>query len=373
MVSGSDFRVALRYSPHFIFICCLLITVFTLASSNVMFSTRWPSILWPQTLILFAAVGLVATAIAVVSAIFRLKLEALFAFLAIGLIVLFCGPAATAVVLYFLVSAACLARLMFILFGAVEEAPFNLQIVVGWAAFAVLFTVLAPVRMHYAAVHTAILAIPIVIVAAIPALRDAIWLSVRNWFYLSAERGAPQLYYVVGLIVCTVVLSFHLAEVALPERYFDALVMHLYVPSYMAGHHAWSYDVKNYSFAYMPMAVDFLYANMFLLQGEQAVRLLNFAALLFVCIATFQIAARCCSRAAAIWTVALFVSIPVALIEFDFGFCREYTCIVYCIRRACGRLITVSRIAAEPCDRHGRACGGSNVETSWRRRCRYHR
>jgi hypothetical protein len=315
MVSRKDFDVALRYSPHFVFVCCVFITAFVLTRSDVLFSTWWLPILWPQTLILFAAVGLAATAIAVVSALFRLKLEALFAFLAIGLIVLFCGPAATAVVLYFLISAACLARLMFLPFGVAEGIPFNLQIVVGWGAFAVLFTVLAPVRMHFAAVHTVILATPIVIVAAIPTLRDAIWLRVRNWFCLSAEARAPEPYYAIGFIVCTVILSFHLAEVALPERYFDAMVTHLYVPSYMAGHHAWPYDVQHYFFAYMVMAVDFLYTDMFLLQGEQAVRLLNFVALLFTCIAIFQIAVRRCSRTTAIWTVALFVSIPVALIE----------------------------------------------------------
>ena len=304
-----------RCSPQFVFVCCLFITAFVLARSNVLFSTHWSPTLWPQALVLFTVVGLVATAIAFVSTLLRLKLEILFVYFAIVMIVMFCGPAATAVVMYFLISAACLARLMLLPFGVAEDIPFNLQIVVGWAAFAVLFTVLAPVRMHFAAVHTVILAIPIVIVAVIPALRDAIRLLVRDWFCLTAEGRASEPFYAIGIIVCTVVLSFHLAEVALPERYFDAMVTHLYVPSYMAGNHAWPYDVKHYSFAYMVMAVDFLYADMFLLQGEQAVRLLNFVALLFTCIAIFQIAVRCCSRTAAIWTVALFVSIPVALIE----------------------------------------------------------
>src|SRR5665213_2341943 len=159
MVFGIDFRSTLRYSPHFVFICCLLITAFVLARSNVLLSTGWPSLLWHQTLILFAAVGLFGTAIAVVSALFRLRLEVLFSFQAIVLIVLFCGPAATAVVLYFLISAACLARLLFLPFGVAEEVPFNLHIVVGWAAFGIVFTILAPVRMHFAAVHTVILAI----------------------------------------------------------------------------------------------------------------------------------------------------------------------------------------------------------------------
>jgi len=246
---------------------------------------------------------------------FRLRLEVLLTLMATTMIALFCGPAPTAIVLFFLVSAVCLATLLFLPFGGIEVVPFNLRMVTGWAIFGIIFTVLASVRIHTAAVHTFMLAIPILFVAAIPTLRDAIWSRTREMFCLSAGEDTPGLLYAAGFVVCTMVLSFHLALVALPERYYDALVGHLYVSSFIAGHRAWSYDVNNYAFAHLMMAVDFLYANMFLLQGEQAVRLLNFVALLFTCIAIFQIAARTCSRTAAIWTVALFVFMPLTLIE----------------------------------------------------------
>lgn len=306
---------ALRQTPRLIFVCCVLITAFALARTDVLFTVRWSPILWRQALILFTAVGLVTAAIAIASMAFRLRFEMMLALLATTMITLFCGPASIAIVLFFLASAACLATLLFLPFGGVEDVPFNLRIVVGWAAFGIIFTVLASVRINTTAVHILMLAIPILVVAAIPTLRDAIWSRIREMFCLSAGGNAPEPLYAAGFVICIVVLSFHLALVALPERYFDAMAVHLYVPSYMAGHHAWSYDVNNYAFAYMVMAVDFLYANMFLLQGEQAARLLNFVALLFTCIAIFQIAARSCSRTAAIWTVALFVSMPLTLIE----------------------------------------------------------
>jgi hypothetical protein len=235
--------------------------------------------------------------------------------MALTTIALFCGPASTAVVLFFLVSAACLTTLLFFPFGGIEDIPFNLRIVIGWAAFGIIFTILASVRVNTAAVHTFMLAMPILFVGAIPIARNAVWTRVREMLCISAGGSTPGPLYAAGLVICIVVLSFHLALVALPERYYDALASHLYVSSYIASHQAWSYNVNNYAFAYLMMAVDFLYANMFLLQGEQAARLLNFVALLFTCIAIFQITARSCSRTAAIWTVALFVSMPLTLIE----------------------------------------------------------
>jgi hypothetical protein len=308
-------ETALRQTPRLMFVCCVLITAFALVRTDVLFTVRWSPTLWPQALVLFTVVGLVTAAIAKASIAFRLRFEMMLALLATAMITLFCGPAPIAIVLFFLSSAACLATLLFVPFGGVEGVPFNLRIVIGWAVFGIIFTVLASVRINTTAVHTIMLAIPILVVASIPTLRDAIWSRIREMFCLSANGYTPEPLYAAGFVTCAVVLSFHLALVALPERYYDAMAAHLYVSSYIAGHHAWSYDVNNYAFAHLMMAVDFLYANMFLLQGEQAARLLNFVALLFTCIAIFQIAARSCSRTAAIWTVALFVSMPLTLIE----------------------------------------------------------
>jgi hypothetical protein len=306
---------AFRHAPPLVFVCCVLITALILVRSDILFTVPWSPILWSQALKLFAVVGFVAAVTAIAAMFFRLRLELLLALMATAMIALFCGPAPTAIVLFFLLSAACLATLLLYPFGGIEATPFNLRIVVGWAIFGIIFTLLASLRIHTAAVHTMMLGMPILFAVAIPAIRDVIWLQVREMFRLSDGVGAPGFLYTAGFVVCIVILSFHLALVALPERYFDALVTHLYIPSFIEGHQAWNYDINNYAFANLVMAVDFLYANMFLLQGEQAVRLLNFVALLFTCIAIFQIAARTCSRTAAIWTVALFVSLPLTLIE----------------------------------------------------------
>jgi 4-amino-4-deoxy-L-arabinose transferase-like glycosyltransferase len=128
-----------------------------------------------------------------------------------------------------------------------------------------------------------------------------------------AER--PSTTYMAGLVACIIILSLHLAMVALPDRYYDALASHLYIASYVSAHRAWGFDAANYAFAYTPIGADMLYALMFLLQGETAARLLNFSAFLFTGAAVFQVANKNGSREAAIWTVVLFVSIPMMLIE----------------------------------------------------------
>jgi hypothetical protein len=309
--SSKTIVAAFRHSSLLVFVCCVLVTAIVLVRTNVL-TSGWSPILEFQTLILFSAVGSVA---AVTVMFLRLKQELLLSLIAIVMIALFCGPAPTAIVLFFLSSAACLASVLFIPFGGSEAIPFNLRIVVGWGLFAIIFTLLASIKIHTTAIHILMLAIPILAAIAIPIIRETIWSRARELFRPSTGATAPGLLYATGLVVCIVVLSFHLALVALPERNYDALAMHLYVPSFVAGHRAWNFDINNYVFAYWPMAVDFLYTNVFLLQGEQAARLLNFVALILTCFAVFQIAVRTCSRTAAIWAVVLFVSMPLTLTE----------------------------------------------------------
>ena len=244
----------LRQIQFLIFVCCVLITAFVLARSNIILTEGWSQILWPQTLILFTTVGFIAALAAIASILFRLKLEVLLALMAVNTMVLFCGPAPTAIVAFFLLSAACLASLLFFPFGGIEDVPFNLRVVVGWAAFGIIFTILASVRINTTAVHTFMLAIPILVVAAIPTSRGPIWSRIREMSCLSSGGYTPEPLYAAGFVVCIVVLSFHLALVALPERYYDAMAVHLYVPSYIAGHYAWNYDVTNYAFTHQPTA-----------------------------------------------------------------------------------------------------------------------
>lgn len=109
--------------------------------------------------------------------------------------------------------------------------------VAGWALFAILFAFLAPIPVNTTATH-ADPCRPMILALALAPVR----LELRTRLAALAKPNVqPQgVAYRAGLVCCIVVMSFHLAMVALPERYFDAMAMHLYIPSYISAHRAWS-------------------------------------------------------------------------------------------------------------------------------------
>ena len=62
-----------------------------------------------------------------------------------------------------------------------------------------------------------------------------------------------------------------------PEVSSDGLSVHLALTDYVAQHHYWPFDVKNVTWAAMPMGGDWAYTIANMLGGETAARLLNFA------------------------------------------------------------------------------------------------
>ena len=93
------------------------------------------------------------------------------------------------------------------------------------------------------------------------------------------------------------------------------MVFHLYLPSYVSANGTWHYDATLQAFAFIPNAVDWIYSHLFLLSGEPAARLYNFAALMLLGAMIYRLTADIASRATAVWTATLFISIPLAFIE----------------------------------------------------------
>ena len=132
------------------------------------------------------------------------------------------------------------------------------------------------------------------------------------------RRGAapPRSYLEdLALAVMIGILGLHLLFVLQPERYWDALVMHLYVPSYVLGHGRWAFDVDDLAFAHMPMTVDFLYTWAFALGGEDAVRLYNFGALVLIAGLIVSWIRSTTANVSAMVGALMFISTPLAFIE----------------------------------------------------------
>jgi hypothetical protein len=100
------------------------------------------------------------------------------------------------------------------------------------------------------------------------------------WGRLLQAPAEPFAYWANALLGFCLLAHFLIA--LKPEVGFDALAMHLYIPGYVAAQHYWPFDTNQVIWALMPMAGDWGYTITYMLGGEFAARLLNFAVMLLV-------------------------------------------------------------------------------------------
>jgi 4-amino-4-deoxy-L-arabinose transferase-like glycosyltransferase len=95
-----------------------------------------------------------------------------------------------------------------------------------------------------------------------------------------------------------------------PEASADGLSMHLAVPANIAAHHILTFHPGRFLWAVMPMGADFSFAIVYLLGGEMAARLLNFAILLVLLGLLYTALRRFVSPAVAVLLLALLATTP---------------------------------------------------------------
>ena len=207
------------------------------------------------------------------------------------------GPLAFLAVVFFLLSAWSLGRL-------VGRIPHLLAILLGMAIYIFLMPFVARAPVNYARVYALVLALPIVANRArvrreLPAiLRLPAALELRSW----GER--------LGFAAFLFVLATHWFAMLKPEASADGLSMHLAVPANIAANHAMTFDPGRFLWAVMPMGADFSYSIVYLLGGEMAARLLNFALLLVLLGLLHAAVRRWVSPGVAWLLVTLFATTP---------------------------------------------------------------
>jgi len=293
----------------------LAVVIWGFAHSDVLNSQPWTPLMIEQA----KSIGL-ATMCAVAFAGFvelrwRIRLEfSLAVACAIGLGLAY-GAIPLVVVSAFLLSATALGTLFSARLRGTDALPLIFATSFGVAIYSIVFTLLGSVPINTFALHVTLLAAPLAVLGALPQARRELFVRIRG---LSEAIRSPEIrswIEWVGLIAFLFVALLHGLLAALPERYWDAMVMHLYIPSYTAANGRWSYDASLYAWAYMPAAVDWLYTHFFILNGEMATRLYNLAALMMLCAACHTILQRVVTREIAIWMVVLFASMPIAFLE----------------------------------------------------------
>jgi hypothetical protein len=172
------------------------------------------------------------------------------------------------------------------------------------ALYIFLMPFAARLPVNYAWVYGLILALPILanrsaVRREFPAiLRLPATLPLRSW----GER--------LGCAAFLFVLTTHWFAMLKPEASADGLSMHLAVPANIAANHAMTFDPARFLWAVMPMGADFTYSIVYLLGGEMAARLLNFAILLVLLGLLHAAVRRSVSPAVAWLLVALFATTP---------------------------------------------------------------
>ena len=114
---------------------------------------------------------------------------------------------------------------------------------------------------------------------------------------------------------------------AIPERYYDALAMHLLIPTQILTYGHWTYTPR-LAFAFFPIGADYLFAYAMAMGGEMAAKLINLMALLLASALLHDIVRQIYGRRLAWLAVALFLGIPVTLIVTTSMFVENTLCLL---------------------------------------------
>jgi hypothetical protein len=134
------------------------------------------------------------------------------------------------------------------------------------------------------------------------------WLVRTIGMFRPSAPGRPSAQLGFGALVFSLLAQW--LVMLEPEAGTDALAMHLVVPSNMATLHRWAFDVIDHSWAVMPMGADWCFSIVYLLGGEMAARLLNFAFLLAIVVVLVSIMRRWLPAGTAYLLAALFAATP---------------------------------------------------------------
>lgn len=198
----------------------------------------------------------------------------------------FFSPWAPIAVVYFLGSCLLLGRLVF------RRMDAALAMLIGLAMWILVISI---------AVHFPVNTSPAYAIAfAVPYLARPAWPKARfSWPPATA-----------GHALLVFILMMHWLVALKPEVSADGLAMHLAIPAMIARQTRFAFDFQFYAWALMPMGGDFAFTGAYLLGGEAAARLLNFATMAILAAMVYKASLRWLSPGRAAFASALFASTP---------------------------------------------------------------
>jgi len=175
----------------------------------------------------------------------------------------------------------------------------------GAGVYVFLMTLTARLPVNYPAVWGVLLAIPVVL-----DLRG-VWSRLTYWTYRLRSLELRSGWERAACALLVFLLLAHWLVALKPETSADGLSMHLAVCTDIAAHHKITYQPSLFLWAVMPMGGDWAYSILYLLGGEYAPKIFNFAMLLAVVTLLYTTSRRWVSPAASFLLAASFAATPV--------------------------------------------------------------
>lgn len=243
------------------------LTVFGISANGIFGQTVWdPAGL--HRFFIFAALYAAISAVAIwLIPRWYLLVVASAAFLYTGLAVGFVAPVAIG---YLAVSCYAVGAIWFRSQREFVQRTPHLVIFTGLATWT--FFVMATARwpIHYRWAYWILPALPIAYAA---------WRRALPRFHLDYAQTRRDL---IPLAAALFPLLCAWLAALKPEVSSDGLSMHMVIPARMAYAHFWAFDVREFTWAVMPMGGDWAYTLGWMLSGEAAARLLNCAILALI-------------------------------------------------------------------------------------------
>ncbi len=181
---------------------------------------------------------------------------------------------------------------------------------VGAGVFGTTVGLLSHFSVNYRGVYGVALAFPFLL------YRHVFVEESKNLFTLSAQENLCVFNSSKIDIAIAVIALFHFCVALMPETGYDALSMHLFVPTQLALRHHWGFDPALYAMGLIPQLGAWIYSIGYMIGGETASRLINLCFILVLTRLCYQLVfwAGGSDRGGK-WAALIFLSTPLTYTE----------------------------------------------------------
>jgi len=218
--------------------------------------------------------------------------------------------------IYFLVSAYAVGRLINKYVNRIVQLEHIFCCVIGLGIYGVLTGLLAHFKISNEFTYWVILTIPIIWLLKFKTLKNLV---------LSFDYRLKINY---QLLIIYSIISFYVVISLMPEIGYDALAMHLLIPGHMKYRGFWGFDVDKYAFAVMPILGDWIYSLLFIIGNETTLRLFNVFLLGLLALVIRQIVLIGIKKEKySLWAILFFLSSPLTFTETSSLFIDNTMCL----------------------------------------------